>query len=214
MPPSVPPPVAIVTRTSTPPCRTGFPAWSSNWMTGCWPNGTPLVAVVAGGVAFASRAGAPPVALALNSATPMPETTALSVLGPAPRPASRRRSRARSRRVTMYRRDAAATGADHPGHGHAGHRLSAASRTSTTIAPAAARCSPAGLAVARDDRDAGAAACRRRMHERDRRARQAVDGRERRLAPAAAERARDRRAPSAPVVLVPAFTRRRPPLSR
>ena len=49
-------------------------------MTGCCPSTTPLTALAEGWVWTDSRAGAPAVAVALNSTTPMPETTALTVL--------------------------------------------------------------------------------------------------------------------------------------
>ena len=48
VPPSAPPPVAIVAVTTVPSWLTAFPTASRSWMTGCWANATPLVAAAEG----------------------------------------------------------------------------------------------------------------------------------------------------------------------
>ena len=44
------PPDAIATWTATPACLASLPCASSSWITGCWPNATPLTAAADGWV--------------------------------------------------------------------------------------------------------------------------------------------------------------------
>src|SRR5439155_181779 len=52
-------PVAITAVTGTPAPPAGFPAASRTWITGCWVNAAPLVAVVEGSVVIVSWVAVP-----------------------------------------------------------------------------------------------------------------------------------------------------------
>src|SRR2546429_4401397 len=64
VPPSVPPPEAIVALTVMPSWLTGLPEASCSWMTGCCRKATPLCTVADGCVVIASFATGPAVAVA------------------------------------------------------------------------------------------------------------------------------------------------------
>src|SRR5436309_11613194 len=87
VPPSVPPPEAIVAVTVMSIWLTGLPEASCSWMTGCWRKATPLCTVADGWVVIASLAAGPAVAVAVNvtglPVMPLPAAVAVNVLGPA-----------------------------------------------------------------------------------------------------------------------------------
>ena len=87
VPPSVPPPEAIVALTVMPSWLTGLPEASCSWMTGCCRKATPLCTVADGCVVIASFATGPAVAVAVKltglPVMPPPAAVAVSVLGPA-----------------------------------------------------------------------------------------------------------------------------------
>ena len=70
-PPSVPPPVAIATVTTTPLWLTAFPDASSSWIAGCWANATPLCAELEGCVVTASWLAAPTLTVKVPLITPL-----------------------------------------------------------------------------------------------------------------------------------------------
>src|ERR1044071_6199268 len=65
VPPSVAPdgPEAIAAVTTMPDCATGFPDASRSWITGCWANAAPLVALADGWVVMPSCDAAPAVSV-------------------------------------------------------------------------------------------------------------------------------------------------------
>jgi hypothetical protein len=87
VPPSVPPPVAIITPTDAG-WLTAFPEPSWSWITGCCGNTIPFCTVLDGCVVTASRVAAPAVPVAVNvTGLPVsPVALAVSVFGPAVEP--------------------------------------------------------------------------------------------------------------------------------
>ena len=71
VPPSTPPPVAIVAVTTVPNWLTALPAASRSWMIGCWANTTPLAAAAEGWVVIASWVAAPGVRVIVPDVAPV-----------------------------------------------------------------------------------------------------------------------------------------------
>ena len=71
VPPSATPPVAIDAVTTVPTWLTALPAASRSCSTGCWANGTPLVAAAEGWVVMVSCVAAPGVSVMVFEVAPV-----------------------------------------------------------------------------------------------------------------------------------------------